>query len=139
MVVMIFVNDLASVKGLPWWTYHMPGRQNGMTYVDVVFPAFLFVLGMAIPLAIERRIAQHGAGIRLWIHVLSRSAGLVVLGLILANASKADPALTGLPRGAWPAVALVGAILFWLVYPRTGPVRLYRVLKYSGLLILIAA
>ena len=52
MLVMIFVNDLAEVKGLPWWTYHMPGHANGMTYVDVVFPAFLFILGMAIPLAV---------------------------------------------------------------------------------------
>lgn len=23
MVVIIFVNDLASIRGLPWWTYYM--------------------------------------------------------------------------------------------------------------------
>ena len=43
ILVMIFVNDLAGVKGLPWWTYHLPGNVNGMTYVDMVFPFFLFI------------------------------------------------------------------------------------------------
>jgi len=42
MVVMIFVNELASVHGLPWWTYHAPGRVDAMTYVDMVYPFFLF-------------------------------------------------------------------------------------------------
>ena len=42
IAVLIFVNELADVKGLPWWTYHMLGNVSGMTYVDVAFPAFLF-------------------------------------------------------------------------------------------------
>lgn len=130
MVVMIFVNDLAGVKGLPWWTYHMPSKQSGMTYVDVVFPAFLFILGMAIPLALRRRMGQGDSGPRLWSHFLMRSLSLVVLGLILANAGKG---------GAWPTLALMGAILYWAVYPSGGRQSLYRVLKYTGLVILIAA
>jgi hypothetical protein len=40
MMVMIFVNDLAEVHGLPWWTYHAHAQQDVMTYVDVVFPFF---------------------------------------------------------------------------------------------------
>lgn len=137
MIVMIFVNELAAVKGLPWWTYHMPGKQNGMTYVDVVFPAFLFVLGMTIPIAVERRIARGDSGIRLWWHIVSRAFSLVVLGLILANARKSDPRLTGLPAETWAAIALIGAILFWVVYPKEGR-RWHRVLKYGGLVLLVA-
>ncbi len=139
MVVMIFVNDLAGVKDLPWWTYHMPSKQSGMTYVDVVFPAFLFILGMAIPLALRRRMEQGDSGLRLWSHILMRSLSLVVLGLILANAEKADPKLTGLPPGVWPTIALMGAILYWAVYPTGGRQSFYRALKYAGLAILIAA
>ncbi len=40
MLVMIFVNDVGGVTGLPWWNYHMPPGANGMTYVDWVFPGF---------------------------------------------------------------------------------------------------
>ncbi len=142
MAVMIFVNDVSGVKGIPWWTYHMdhmvPPR-SGMTYVDVVFPTFLFVLGMAIPFALRRRMEQGISRLRLWAHILMRSLSLVVLGLILANAEKADPKLTGLPEGAWPTIALLGAILFWLDYPKNGRQTLYRILKYAGLAILIAS
>ena len=50
MMVMVFVNELSEVKGLPWWNYHMPPGADGMTYVDMVFPEFLFIVGMAIRL-----------------------------------------------------------------------------------------
>lgn len=48
VLLMVFVDNLDFVKGLPWWTYHMPRQANGMTYVDMVFPAFLFVMGMSL-------------------------------------------------------------------------------------------
>lgn len=137
MVVMIFVNELASVKGLPWWTYHMPSKQNGMTYVDVVFPAFLFVLGVTIPIAIERRIARGEPALKLWWHIVTRAFSLVVLGVILANARKSDPNLTGLHPETWAAIALAGAILFWLVYPKESRPS-HGVLKYGGLVVLVA-
>jgi predicted acyltransferase len=129
MLVMIFVNDLAGVRGLPWWTYHMDPKLSGMTYVDVVFPAFLFVLGMSIPLAVRKRLEQGDSMLQLWWHILSRSLSLVVLGLVLANA--------GAGR-VWAATALIGAILFWLVYPSTpGRQGVYRALKYGGLFLLV--
>jgi len=138
MLVMIFVNDVSGVKGLPWWTYHMDPKVSGMTYVDVVFPAFLFVLGMSIPLAIRKRL-EHGDSMRhLWTHILSRSLSLVVLGLVLANAWNVDAGSTHLPGRVWAATALIGAILFWLVYPSTpGRQGFYRALKYTGLSLLV--
>lgn len=139
MLVMIFVNDLASVKGLPWWTYHMPSRVNGMTYVDVVFPAFLFIVGMAIPLSVQRRIDKGDSMLRLWGHILLRSASLVTLGLLLANEGKVNPGLTGIGPGAWGVLGLTGAVLLWNVYPRSGGRQApYTALKYGGLALLIA-
>ena len=92
MIVMIFVNDLASVKGLPWWTLSgAPGRADVMTYVDMVFPAFLFILGMAIPLATEQRLRKDPSILHLWPHILLRSVSLLVLGLILTNAGAGRP------------------------------------------------
>jgi len=138
MVVMIFVNDLAEVKGLPWWTYHAPGKVDAMTYVDMVFPAFLFILGMAIPLAIEQRLRKNPSHPHLWLHVVLRSLSLLVLGLILANAGAGDPALIHMPKYLWAVLALTGAILFWMVYPKHDSRRtLYKVLRYSGLALMI--
>jgi heparan-alpha-glucosaminide N-acetyltransferase len=137
MLVMIFVNDVSSVKGLPWWTYHMPSNVNGMTYVDVVFPAFLFIVGMAIPLAIKRRVEKGDSPLQLWKHILLRSLGLVVLGLLLANAGKLDPAWVGISGEAWGCLGLVAAILLWNVYPREKRQTFYRLLKYGGLALLV--
>jgi heparan-alpha-glucosaminide N-acetyltransferase len=138
MMVMIFVNDLDSVKGLPWWTYHMPAKDDFMTYVDMVFPAFLFIVGMAIPLATARRLQKDPSLPRLWQHILLRSASLVVLGLVLANADYIDRAKTGLSGDTWALLALIGAILLWNVYGKSERHRiLFRVLKYSGFALLV--
>ena len=66
VLVMVFVDNLGFVKGLPWWTHHMPLGSNGMTYVDMVFPAFLFVMGVSIPLAVERRVSAGDSYGRVW-------------------------------------------------------------------------
>jgi len=122
MVVMIFVNDLADVRGLPWWTYHAHANQDVMTYVDMVFPFFLFAVGLSLPIAVRARLRKSASiGALLW-HVFSRSAGLVVLGLLLANAEKGDPARMALSPSAWALLGLAGAVLFWHV-PSSDPRR----------------
>ena len=55
MAVMIFVNELSGVRGLPWWTYHALADVDVMTYVDMVFPFFLFSVGMSLPLSVSQR------------------------------------------------------------------------------------
>ncbi len=140
MMVMVFVNDLSGVKGLPWWNYHMPPGVDGMTYVDMVFPEFLFIVGMAIPLAIQRRLDKGDSPWKLWMHVIFRSLALIVLGIFLANHSEVDPELTGIHEHVWSLIGLVGAILFWNVYPRSDNRQgFYRILKYTGLLIVAVA
>jgi heparan-alpha-glucosaminide N-acetyltransferase len=140
MAVMIFVNELAGVHGLPWWTYHAHAQQDLMTYVDMVFPFFLFIVGMSMPLAVERRLQQNPSHTALWLHVISRSCGLVVLGLILANADNVDPHLMLIPMSgaAWMLLGLAGGILFWLVPSRKlEHRRVYLALRGVGVLLLI--
>ena len=90
MAVMIFVNALDDVRGLPWWTHHAHANWDLMTYVDMVFPFFLFAIGLSLPIAVESRLKRNPSSAALWIHIVVRSVSLVVLGLILANAEKAD-------------------------------------------------
>ncbi len=53
ILLMIFVNDLG--PHAPSWMHHIkPSSADGMTLADVVFPAFLFIVGVSIPLAFER-------------------------------------------------------------------------------------
>ncbi|HWX24625.1 MAG TPA: DUF5009 domain-containing protein [Vicinamibacteria bacterium] len=138
VVVMVFVNDLSGATGLPWWTYHMPADANGMTYVDMVFPAFLFIVGMSIPLAIQRRLAKGCSLGRIWRHILVRSLSLVALGLFLANAEKVDPKWMGDRALLCTLLAFLGALVLWSAYPVSPKYKtFYRTLKYAGLLALV--
>jgi predicted acyltransferase len=138
MTLMIFVNELAEVKGLPWWNYHAPAKINVMTYVDMVFPAFLFILGMTIPIALEHRLRKNNSMPQLWGHIILRTIALIVLGLILANAEGGSRVLMGIGTDLWAILALLGAVLFWNVYPRSDRyATLFRVLRFTGLALMV--
>jgi heparan-alpha-glucosaminide N-acetyltransferase len=138
MTLMIFVNELAAIKGLPWWNYHAPAKVDAMTYVDMVFPAFLFILGMTVPIALEHRLRKNPSMPALWLHVILRTIALVVLGLILANAELGSPSLMGFDPMLWTILALMGAVLYWNVYSRSERHKtLFRILKFSGLALMV--
>lgn len=53
MVGMILVDNMGPVDDdqVPWFLNHPDW--NGLSPADIIFPAFLFIMGMAIPLAIS--------------------------------------------------------------------------------------
>jgi predicted acyltransferase len=139
MAVMIFVNELAGVKGLPWWTYHMKANVDTMTYVDMVFPFFLFIVGLSMPLAIASRLRRNPSLPALWRHVALRSAALMTIGLVLANAEAGDPSRMIVRPALWPILALIGAGLFLNEYgPSQRHATLYRWLRIIGLALVVA-
>lgn len=134
MAVMIFVNELAGVSGLPRWTEHAHAMENRMTYVDMVFPFFLFIVGLSMPLAVRQRLRKTNSAVSLWGHILLRSFSLVVLGLILANASRAGILHPPLNGDAWALIALIGAALYLNVYPASPRWKgLFSTLQVIGL------
>jgi len=143
MAVMIFVNALSDgVHGLPWGTYHAKAQQDLMTYVDMVFPFFLFAVGLSLPLSIAQRLRRHSSVAALWVHVVVRSASLVVLGLVLANADQADRARMGFSGSLWGLLCLLCAGLYLNVYGKSERARAWawplRILGLVGLAILLA-
>ena len=85
ILTMIFVNDLAGVVNVPAWMEHAKTMHDGMTFVDWVFPGFLFIVGMSIPFSIGRRIEKGETLSSIWKHNLIRVAGLLILGLFMVN------------------------------------------------------
>jgi predicted acyltransferase len=128
MAVMIFVNQLSGVQGLPWWTYHAHAQQDLMTYVDMVFPFFLFIVGISMPLSVAQRLKRNPSIPGLWGHVLLRVLGLLVLGLILANAEACDPAQMHIGGALWAVLALLSAGLYLNVYPKSEAFPAYPLL-----------
>ena len=134
MAVMIFVNALSEIRGLPWWTYHAPASADVMTYVDMVFPFFLFAVGLSLPLSVAQRLKRDPSVLSLWVHIGVRVVGLIVLGEILANAGKADAARMRMSGSTWALLALICAALYLNVYGNSERAKSYaRILRPIGL------
>ncbi|MBN1507532.1 MAG: DUF5009 domain-containing protein, partial [Sedimentisphaerales bacterium] len=73
ILLMIFVNDVAGVARAPSWLKHVGVNADAMTVPDVVFPAFLFIAGMSIPLSLQRASASGRTRVRLVVKVLART------------------------------------------------------------------
>jgi heparan-alpha-glucosaminide N-acetyltransferase len=138
MVLMIFVNDLWSLTDIPEWLGHTEADEDGMGLADVVFPAFLFIVGMSIPFAINNRREKGDSNTRIVKHILMRAAALLVMGLFLVNGENINAAATGFPRWVWNIVSCVSFVLIWNVYPTTTRRRLMAGLKGVGVLMLVA-
>src|SRR5436305_7803919 len=63
---------------------------HGWTITDVVFPSFLWIVGVALTLSFARRLAQGVPRRRLVVQVVRRAAILYVLGLVLYGFPKYD-------------------------------------------------
>ena len=82
---MIFVNDIAGVTGTPGWLKHMPTHSDGMTVADLVFPAFLFIVGMSMPFSLGRRLEQRKGLESTWMHMTIRILSLLIIGFYMVN------------------------------------------------------
>jgi predicted acyltransferase len=77
---------------------------HGWTFTDTVFPFFLWIVGVAIPLSFAKRLAQGARRAELFRHVLIRAAIIFALGLFLSSfGSLIDGSLAKKGLGTWLA------------------------------------
>jgi len=137
ILTMIFVNELAGVQGIPAWMKHMPANADAMTFVDAVFPAFLFIVGMSIPFAIASRKTKGDTPTQLWGHILFRTLGLLVLGVFMVNAEgDYNEAAMPISIGVWSLLFYVAVVLIWNVYNAESKSLKLR-LRATGVIILV--
>ena len=85
MLLMIWVNDFWTLQSVPKWLKHASSGEDYLGFSDLIFPWFLFVLGMSIPFSFQKRI-QNGDGS--WImckHIFTRTIALITMGLFHMN------------------------------------------------------
>jgi predicted acyltransferase len=94
---MVLVNNPGT-----WRAIYPPLRHadwHGWTLTDLVFPFFLFIVGVSIPLALGRR-AREGAGRPMLWRVLRRSVLIFALGIVL----------NGFPWFEWATLRVPGVL-----------------------------
>jgi predicted acyltransferase len=115
LLLMLFVNDL-NMRVAPAWLGHMKADFDGMGLADWVFPGFLFMVGMAIPFALSKRISRGDSMYDISRHIVTRSLSLLIIGVLMLNAGRVNPELTGIGKNLWALLMYIAVFLFWNDY-----------------------
>ncbi len=151
LLMMAEVLRLAEVAGalpdsrvLAFLAYHQTHVEwAGCSLHDLIQPGFSFLVGVALPYSLARRLASGASTSRLFWHAAWRSLILVLLGIFLRSMSSTQTNFTfedtltqiglGYPflfllalrstRVQWTAVSVIlaGYWLAWALYPMPGP------------------
>ena len=89
---------------------------HGLTPTDWIFPFFLFIVGVAIPIALGKRVAE-GVTAKVYSKIVSRSAMIFAIGLLMSVIPFFQFAATDAPDWSkmliW--IAMTGGLLFLLL------------------------
>ena len=139
MLCMIFVNDLWTLRNVPHWLEHASVGEDFLGFSDIVFPAFLFAVGLSIPFAIENRMAKGDSMLKTAVHIVFRTFSMLVMGLFTVNYGAGISTATGLHRSIFSIFMITGFFLIWNAYPRSSDWKkyLYMALQFIGVALLV--
>ena len=109
---MILVNNNGDGERAYWALKHT--QWNGFTPTDLVFPTFLFLMGVSIVFSTDSRLARGAEKLSLVTHALRRSIILFLLGLVVNGFPFFTPATLRI-YGVLPRIAicyLAGSMLY---------------------------
>ena len=136
MFLMIFVNDFWTIGDVPHWLEHAATHEDAMGLSDIVFPLFLFVVGLSIPYAIERRFQKLIPAEKTLGHILSRTFALLMMGVFFVNADGRMAPFLGCGDWLFKLLAILGFFLVWNAYPEQ--FKAGKWLRGAGIILLIA-
>ncbi|WP_321332500.1 DUF5009 domain-containing protein [uncultured Bacteroides sp.] len=137
MFTMIFVNDFWKIHDVPHWLEHATYGEDFMGLADIVFPCFIFVMGMSIPFAIEHRYTQKASDSSTLLHILSRSFALLIMGVFITNSEARLSNDVFYSIGVYWLLMVAAFILIWNNYLPKSNKKLLLILKGLGWAILI--
>jgi len=141
ILTMVFVNYIAGMAAIPFILRHAEADRNVFTLTDVVFPGFLFIVGVSIPLALAKRRAEGRSAPALVGHVLARTLALLFLGVLLVNENRFSAAATGMGKDLWYFLAILAVFGLWAVVPKGASAKKKRLLlglKIAAAIALVA-
>ena len=137
MFLMIWVNDFWTLDDVPKWLLHAKANEDYLGFSDIIFPLFLFIVGLSIPFAIKNRLDLGENRWTISKHILIRSLSLLLIGVFMVNYETAyDP---GIPGGKyfWCILMAMAVFLLWTDWQKS-PIsnKWHLPLRITGLLLL---
>ena len=139
MVLMIWVNDFWTLKSIPKWLKHAATGEDYLGFSDVIFPWFLFVMGLSIPFAFEDRIKKGESIIVIWKHVILRSIALLVMGLFHMNMEMYNHEISFFTKPIYVIISTSAFFMIWNIYPKAEQKKqnVLKAVRIIGILILV--
>jgi predicted acyltransferase len=119
IAAMVLVNNPGTWSSIYWPLEH--AEWNGWTPTDLVFPFFLFIVGVSITLAFARRVQEGAVQRALYLKVIKRAAIIFGLGFFLNLFPRFDFATVRIP-GVLQRIAvcyLIASLIFLTTKVRT--------------------
>ncbi|MGB8990836.1 MAG: DUF5009 domain-containing protein [Desulfobaccales bacterium] len=85
IAAMIIVNNLRTWSDAPRFRQLVHAEWHGCTLADLIFPFFIFIIGVSAVFSLNKRLAARESLARLYRHILTRSAALFFLGLVACS------------------------------------------------------
>jgi predicted acyltransferase len=136
MFFMIFVNDVDGVEKIPEWIKHVKASADGLGFADTIFPAFLFIVGLSIPFALNKRMQSNESRSSIVWHIITRSFALIVMGFFHVNTENYSAASI-LPESVFEILMTLAFFLIWLDYKTAFNKTTRYILQAAGIVILI--
>ncbi|MBH09466.1 MAG: hypothetical protein CMG74_03770 [Candidatus Marinimicrobia bacterium] len=118
MFLMIWVNDFWTLTNIPKWLIHAKYGEDYLGFSDLIFPWFLFIVGLSIPYAIENRISQGQKSIIIWIHILFRTIALIIMGLFHMNMETYNHDVSIISKPIFTIICTIAIFSIWNKYPK---------------------
>jgi len=138
MVLMIWVNDFWTLTNVPKWLKHATAVEDYLGFSDIIFPLFLFIVGLSIPLAIKNRIDKGHSDISISKHIIIRSISLLIIGVYMVNYETAHDESIFIGKTYWTLLMALAVVLIWTNWKKS-PIKSYwhPYIKFLGFIILI--
>jgi heparan-alpha-glucosaminide N-acetyltransferase len=117
LLLMLVANGLKTT-GTTLWSGQPPAEFSFTDPSGWIFPVFLFISGMVIPLSLGRRISEGQDTYTIVRHIIVRSLSLVIIGVLMINIDRINPEFTGFGKSIWALLMYAGVFLVWNSYPQ---------------------
>ena len=133
MFLMIWVNDFWTLKDIPRWLKHAGPEEDYLGLSDMIFPWFLFAMGMSIPFSIENRLKMGQTKYIIFKHIFLRTIALLTMGLFHVNMEMYNHDLSIISK---PLFVIISTVAFFMIWNKFRN-RISRIIQLCGIIFLI--
>ncbi|MDP6169287.1 MAG: DUF5009 domain-containing protein [Candidatus Marinimicrobia bacterium] len=138
MFLMLWVNDFWTLSSVPKWLTHAVSGEDYLGFSDLIFPWFLFAIGLSIPFAFESRLLKESKESTIWMHIFLRFIALLTMGLFHMNMEMYGHQTSILNK---PVFVIISTFAFFMIWNDNSKIdltknTLFKVMPYLGSMIL---